>query len=175
MKIFLIGLPGSGKTTIGKQLATRLQLPFVDLDVAVEKSEKRTVKDIFSSQGENYFRKVESEVLKKWCSSETEFVMATGGGAPVFFDNMKIMNESGKTVFLDVPASEIATRILKTNLEERPLFARLGKDELKDKIEFLRSHRAPFYNRAQFVLIGNSISVSEICDRLEGESQRNHH
>src|SRR5579859_2734142 len=103
MKIFLIGLPGSGKTTMGKSLADALRLPFADLDVEIEKSEGLTVPQIFEKRGEDYFRAAESELLKKFTSSSGHFVMAAGGGAPCFNRNMTAMNQSGITVFLDVP------------------------------------------------------------------------
>jgi shikimate kinase len=153
-KYFLIGLPGSGKSTLGKQLANHLKIPFVDLDAEIEKSVGLSVREIFKKYGENFFRKQEAEVLTKWVEGEHEFVMATGGGAPVFFENMKLMNTSGHTIFLDVPTREITNRILNSNKEDRPLLASLAPDELKDKIEFLRSQRASFYTQAQTTLTG---------------------
>ena len=168
MKIFLIGLPGSGKTTIGRQLAEKLNLPFVDLDLEIEKLEGKTVQEIFAQKKENYFREVESKVLNNLCSSKVDFVMATGGGAPCFFDNMDAMNRSGKTIFLDVPASEIASRLQKTSLTERPLFSKLSSDQLKDKIEWLRSQRISFYKQAQVAIEGSSFSPEGIMSLLKG-------
>jgi len=168
MKIFLIGLPGSGKTTIGRQLAEKLNLPFVDLDLEIEKLEGKTVQEIFAKKKENYFREVESRVLNNLCSSQDDFVMATGGGAPCFFDNMDVMNHSGKTIFLDVPASEIASRLQKTSLTERPLFSKLSSDQLKDKIEWLRSQRISFYQQAQVAIEGSSFSPEGIMFLLKG-------
>ena len=161
MKIFLIGLPGSGKTTLGRQLSEKLNLSFVDLDLEIEKQEGKTVQEIFARKKENYFREMESKTLKSFCSSKSDFVMATGGGAPCFFDNMPIMNQSGKTIFLDVPASEIARRLQKTELIERPLFSKLSDDQLKDKIEWLRSQRISFYKQAGHV-ISNLVSLEEL-------------
>jgi shikimate kinase len=162
MKFFLIGLPGSGKTTLGKQLAEKLNLPFVDLDLEIEKLESKTVQEIFAQKKENYFREAESKLLKNFCSSKNDFVMATGGGAPCFFDNMNLMNQSGKTIFLDVSASEIAIRLQKTNLTERPLFSKLSSEQLKDKIEWLRSQRFSFYKQAKHIISSNSFSLEEI-------------
>ena len=99
MKIFLIGLPGSGKSTIGKSLALELSYPFIDLDLDIEKAEGRTIKQIFKQMHEGYFRQLESKALKKYCQSQDSFVMATGGGAPCFFDNMEQINQAGKSVF----------------------------------------------------------------------------
>jgi shikimate kinase len=166
MKIFLIGLPGCGKSTLGKQLADALYIPFIDLDQYIEKIEGAAVKDIFKSKGEAYFRLKESAALKHLSETEPKFVIATGGGAPVFHDNMKLMNEHGITIFLDVPAREIANRIQKTNMEERPLLARLAPDELKDQIEFLRSQRIGFYNQSTHKVSGDSIRVQDILRLL---------
>ncbi len=166
MKIFLIGMPGSGKTTTGKLLAEKLKLPFVDLDAEIEKSEGQPINQIFEKRKENYFREVESTVLKNFCSASESFVMSTGGGAPCFHDNMVQMNASGKTVFLDVPAKEIANRLEKTNLTERPLFAKLSAEQLKDKIEFLRSQRIVFYKQAKFVFEGSDLPVEMIFSKI---------
>lgn len=166
MKIFLVGLPGCGKSTLGKQLAEKLTLPFFDLDTEIEKSVGLPVKSIFKRYGESFFRKEESECLQRLREMSTGFVMATGGGTPVFFDNMAYMNKNGITVFLDVPATEIANRILKTSIEERPLFAGVHPEELKDQIEFLRSQRIPFYRQAQIHLTGEMIPLEEIVKEI---------
>src|SRR5258708_28773826 len=105
MKIFLIGLPGSGKTTLGKQLSEKLNLSFIDLDLEIEKLEGKTVQKIFAEKKESYFREVESQTLKNYSSAKTDFVMATGGGSPCFFDKMDVLNDSGKTIFLYGPAA----------------------------------------------------------------------
>src|SRR5258708_15000387 len=123
MKIFLLGLPGSGKTTIGKELAGLLRIPFVDLELEIEKSFKKKITEIFEKQGEGYFRELEAKQLRKWCSAPSGFVMATGGGTPCFYDNLKFINQTGKSIFLDVPAREIVKRIKKAELMERPLLA----------------------------------------------------
>ncbi len=166
MKIFLIGLPGCGKSTLGKQLSRKLNIPFIDLDVEIERSMDLPIKGIFKKFGEPSFRKTETAMLKNISVQREEFVMATGGGAPIFFDNMIFMNNQGRTIFIDVPAREIADRISRSNLEERPLLARLAPDELKDQIEFLRSQRINFYNQASIRVEGNSIRVEDVLGKL---------
>ena len=168
MKIFLIGLPGSGKTTLGKLLAGKLKLPFIDLDIEIEKSERQTINQIFEKRKENYFREVESAMLKKFSASSESFVMSTGGGAPCFHDNITLMNQSGKTIFLDIPVKEIADRLTNNNLAERPLLAKLNPEQLKDKIEFLRSQRIAFYKEANFIFEGTDISIEKIITEIKG-------
>lgn len=167
MKIFLLGLPGSGKTTLGKQLSEALRLPFVDLDFAIEQGAGEKITEIFKEKGEDYFRELESAELKKWCFDQEGFVMATGGGTPCFNDNMKWINESGKSIFLDVPARAIARRIKKAEMLERPLLASLRPEELKDYIEFLRSSRIPYYGQAHISLPGDSISLADLTAKLK--------
>ncbi|HWA35042.1 MAG TPA: shikimate kinase [Cyclobacteriaceae bacterium] len=169
MKIFLLGLPGCGKTTLGKELAEALHVPFVDLDAEIEKREEMPVREIFRTKKEEYFRRRESIELEQWCQSGRDFVMATGGGAPVFFDNIDKINGAGTSIFLDVSAKEIANRIMLTPLEERPLFANANRETLKDQIEFMRSQRLHFYNRAHLILTGDSISITEMIDKIRKE------
>ncbi|HZY80670.1 MAG TPA: shikimate kinase [Cyclobacteriaceae bacterium] len=166
MKVFLLGLPGSGKTTLGKKLASALQLPFVDLDKEIERTEGKPISEIFSEKKEDYFRKLESSQLKLWCAKPGDFVMATGGGAPCFFDNITVINQSGKSIFLDVPASEIVKRMSRAGVEKRPLLAAGGRDGLKDHIEFMRSNRISFYKQATYTFSGLAINVQEMVAAL---------
>ncbi|MCX8490647.1 MAG: shikimate kinase [Cyclobacteriaceae bacterium] len=166
MKIFLIGLPGSGKTTLAKELAATLKLPYVDLDVEIEKAEMKTIPQIFKDKKEPYFRKIESQLLKSLCQSDSSFVMATGGGAPCFHENMAAMNQFGTTIFLDVPTMEIARRIVLSKGEERPLLKSNGIDGLKDQIEFLRSQRFSFYKQARLTITGNQIDANKIAEKI---------
>ena len=167
MKIFLIGLPGSGKSTIGKELAKALNLAFVDLDAEIEAKEGMPVREIFSMKAEHYYRQVESASLKEWCAKPESYLMATGGGAPCFFSNMELINESGISVFLDTSVREIARRMMKSNLATRPLLASSSLDEVKDRIEFLRSHRMPFYRQAHITVSGDEITIPQILEQLK--------
>ncbi len=166
MKVYLIGLPGCGKSTIGRHLSKRLNIPFIDLDTAIEQRESMAVKDIFKRKGEEYFRQVESETLKRISMGLPDFIMATGGGTPLFFENMNFMNDFGSTIFLDLPTAVIAERILHADKEERPLLSQLEPDEVKEKIELLRSQRIQFYNQAMHRISADSISVEDVLTRV---------
>jgi shikimate kinase len=165
-KIFLIGLPGSGKTTIGKQLAERLKLSFVDLDKAIESTVGKKVEEIFKEKSEPGFRKLESEVLQQYCQQSEIFVMATGGGAPCFSDNIQVMKKSGTVIFLDVPPKTISDRIIH-EVAHRPILKHETPDSLKDRIEFLRSQRISFYKQAHHTISGDNISAITIARSLE--------
>jgi len=110
-KIFLVGLPGTGKTTLGKELATELNIPFFDLDEEIEKQAKQVIRSIFSEKGEDHFRQLEHDQLRRIIQESQSFVLSTGGGAPCFFDNMQMMNKSGTTIFINTPIHLIKQRI----------------------------------------------------------------
>jgi shikimate kinase len=166
MKVFLVGLPGSGKTSLGRMLAKALHVPFVDLDAEIERQDGRPVKGIFKEEGENRFREMEAAVLEKFCNAPTDFVMATGGGAPCYFNNMDAINRAGVSVFLDVPVRVIVERMMRSHLEDRPLLAAAGPDGLKEQIEFLRSHRLAYYQRASVTVAGDTITAEQVLKAL---------
>lgn len=168
MKIFLIGLPGCGKTTLGKKLADLLGQPFVDLDVEIVKGENQSVENIFSEKGESQFRILEKDYLMDWCQRSHDFVMATGGGTPCYFDNMNLINKSGVSVFLDVEAHEIADRMLKTELAKRPLLAGQDASTIVTRVESMRAQRIDFYNRAQLKVEGEEITAKKIANEILG-------
>ena len=166
MKVFLLGLPGSGKTTLGKALAAELPLAFVDLDLEIENAAGKTIKEIFSESGEQRFRELESWKLTEWCASGSDFIMATGGGTPCFADNLKRMNEAGVSIFLDVPVSEIVRRMESVSLIERPLLGSLLPAEVPAQLDRLRSQRLIFYQQAMITLSGENITPEEIKKHL---------
>ena len=156
MKIFLVGLMGSGKSYWTKQLAKKYKTGGYDLDYLIEVKEEKTIAEIFTEDGEDYFRKVESTVLK-WFAEKKTYVLATGGGAPCFFDNMDWMNKQGITIWLDEPLPVIAAR-LAPEKEHRPLIAKLSDSELLAFLEKQRESRLPFYSSAQIHLQDQTIT-----------------
>lgn len=139
-RLFLVGLPGSGKTTYGKQLAKKLKRPFIDLDDMIIESEKRSIKQVFEDSGESYFREVERRCLTDAIQNEQCFIMATGGGTPCFFDNLEVMNQEGLTIYLKTPIEVIQNRLQAD--ESRPLMR-------SNTIEQLYNKRKSWYEQAQ--------------------------
>ena len=142
-KIFLVGLPGAGKTTLGMELANDLGIPFVDLDLEIEKHTKNSIREIFSEKGESHFRQLEKYYLNNVINDLSTFVMATGGGTPCFYDNMEAMNLAGSTVFIDVPIETIKKR-----LEEDTTRPLMKKNTLEDLLE----NRIGWYDQASHTI-----------------------
>lgn len=150
-------MPGSGKTTLGKQLAAHLMLDFVDLDSEIEKSEQKAIPEIFQQKGEDHFRFTEARLLREWAGGPTSFVMATGGGAPCFLQGIETINEYGISIFLDVPVNVLIERV-KEN-KERPLLLAADEKMLKDKLENMRAKRLACYQRATIIVENPSLEI----------------
>ncbi len=158
MKVFLIGYMASGKSTLGKALAGALTLPFIDLDVEIERTAGVSITEIIDTKGELHFRKVESAVLKNLLEQNDTGVFALGGGTPVFYNHMDLLNAEGETIFLDVPVGELAKR-LEGDIK-RPLI-----QNKEDVAEFVAKHmfeRRAYYSQAKHRIAGPSISVEEL-------------
>lgn len=151
--IILVGMMSSGKSTLGKKLARMMGYRFLDLDKLIESREGMAISLIFSSKGEPYFRKLESEILKE-IQANRGIILASGGGTPCFFDNMQYINNLGISVFLDIPASDLAKRIENHGKDDRPILSGVSslELELKQKIE----QRMPFYSQAQLTVQGQT-------------------
>ena len=150
MKIYLIGFMGSGKTFVGKQLAQLLDYLFVDTDSLIENTEGVTVAQLFENKGETAFRKIESERLQglsKW----DNIIVATGGGAPCFHDNMTFINNSGITVYLKTNPQLLLERLM-PELEHRPLLRGRSEAELLAFIKTKVAEREAFYGQADLII-----------------------
>lgn len=162
-RIFLIGYMGAGKTTVGKDLAKRMGLSFIDLDCYIEARYHRTVGQIFAEKGEEAFRDIERRMLHEVAMFE-DVLISTGGGAPCFFDNMEFMNRTGKTVFLNVHP-DVLFRRLRIAKQQRPILQGKEDEELMDFIIQALEKRAPFYTQAQYIF-----NADELEDRWQIES-----
>lgn len=142
--VFLIGLPGVGKTTLGRALAERTGVTFVDLDEAVEADAGKSVAEIFATEGEAGFRARETAMLRRYADAAA--VVACGGGTPCQPGNMELMNTTGTSVWLQAPDELLAARILQQP-GQRPMFC-CGEAEVLPRLQALAERRRPFYARA---------------------------
>lgn len=146
MRIYLIGFMGSGKSNIGKKLAARLGYSFLDLDNLIENEQKLTIAEIFSEKGEEAFRTMERCALHQTFEMK-DVVVSTGGGAPVFFDNMEQMNEKGLCIYLKATPDVLISRLV-SNQHQRPLIAKLSQEDLQVYIEEQLEKRSLYYEKA---------------------------
>ena len=160
MRIYLIGYMGSGKSHLGRKFSKYLGMQFIDMDHYIEERNYKTIPQIFAEDGEAEFRKKERKALEE-LSEFTDTVIATGGGAPCFFDNIDLMNNSGKTIYLNIDPKILAFRLMKSKTE-RPLIEGKSKDELIEFIDESLKKRNEFYSKAKYQITRPSIKMDEL-------------
>jgi len=156
---------GSGKSYIGKGLATLLKMEYCDLDLKIEEKATLSISKIFEQFGQEHFRLLEQAALHDTLMLE-DTIISTGGGAPCFFDNVSWMNREGLTIYLDTPAELLAAR-LRSEMEHRPLLAHLSQDELVQFIEEKVESRRHFYEQAQIIWFQNHENQSDWSSLIE--------
>src|SRR5690606_27901716 len=166
LKVVLVGLPGSGKSTFGRQLALELRFPYLDLDHEIEEKYEMKIPEIFSSYGVGKFREWETETLAGLLQTESSFILATGGGAPCFNDNMELINRSAISVYLDVPLGSISNRLRVSKVQNRPMFQGLDQGEITLKLKSLLAERDFFYSQAKIKLSGEDFSAELLMYEL---------
>ncbi len=152
--LFLVGYMGSGKSTVGKQLARQLGWKFIDLDHQIELKYNQSVSEIFQSKGEIFYREAEREALKD-LSTKKDIVVATGGGCPVFHDNMDRMKRMGLTVFLKVHPGTLFHRIAPEK-QIRPLISSMPDVDIMEYIIETLKQRLPYYIAAHLTVNGDA-------------------
>jgi shikimate kinase len=167
MRIYLIGYMGSGKSTLGKKLAKHARLQFIDMDHYIEKRNCKTVPQIFAEEGEAEFRKKERNALEE-LSAFSDVVIATGGGAPCFFDNVDLMNRTGKTIYLNIDPKILADRLMKSKTE-RPLIKGKSEEELVAFIGENLTKRNEFYMQAHYQITQPNADLDEIMKMIDSK------
>lgn len=164
MLVYLVGYMGCGKSTIGRKLARRMEMDFIDMDSEITRVTGKTVGEVFAELGEDGFRLLEKDVLKD-ISGKEDAIVATGGGAPCFFDNMDVMNRSGLTIYFKMGPEKLAAR-LEYCKDKRPLIRDKSQEELVGFIAANLEKREPFYMRAKLIIDGDKVSDEYIANHI---------
>lgn len=155
--IFIVGFMGAGKTSLGKKLASRLQVPRLDTDLEIERSQALSINDIFRVKGEHCFRNLEQNLLKNL--PEESHIISCGGGFPCFHDQLLNMKKKGIVIFLNTKFEILYSRI-STSIK-RPIVNQKNKSEIKDLFESRK-----LYYQLSDIEIDNSLSLDEIILKI---------
>jgi len=160
--IILIGFMGSGKTSVGKVLSQLLKRGFIDMDEEIEKREGRKIKEIFEQNGEEYFRNLETNLLKE-LSKENDKVISTGGGIIVKKENIELLKNTGTVVFLHTEQEQLIKNL--RNSQNRPL---IDVENFEDKVaELLEQREAIYLNTADMIIQTSNKSIENIAEEIK--------
>ena len=165
MRVILVGFPGCGKSSVGKKLAAKSGLRFVDLDEAFEEEYHITIPDFFQKYNETAFRSCERKVLINKLQ-EDDIVLSSGGGTPCFSDNMQLMKDSGIVVYIKMAPASLFDRLSHTK-RPRPLVQNKTHEELQQYIDNTLPLREPVYQQAHLTVKGESIDIDGLCRELK--------
>jgi len=160
VNIILTGFMGTGKTLVGKELAKGLKMSYLDTDELIEKREKAKICRIFQEKGEDYFRRVETKIIKE-VSSLDRCVISTGGGAILKKENLAALKRKGVIICLSANPEVILKRTSKS--QNRPL---LKSKDPKSAVEDLLSQRRSFYEKADFEVDTSELTTSEVVEKI---------
>ena len=168
MNIILLGYMASGKSTVGRLLATSINFEFIDLDEYIEGKEGISVSEIFETNGEIYFRKKEHNCLKEILSKKDKYVLSLGGGTPCYAGNMELIKSSGKTIsfYLKASVNELVGRLINEK-DQRPLVTRFNNED--ELTEFIGKHlfeRNHFYNQSDHQILIDGKSKEKVVEEI---------
>lgn len=162
---------GAGKSTVGKRLANKLGLGFVDLDDAFEARYRYSIPRFFDQFGEERFRDFEKQCLIDIIDNEDDVVISTGGGTACFHDNISVMNKNGITVYLKMHPRSLAHRLNRAR-RPRPIVRDVNDDEMMEFVEEQLAEREPFYAQSYITVKGESLDLEELVDMLKDRKTR---
>jgi shikimate kinase len=166
MRIYIIGYMGAGKSTVGKRLAAKLGIDFIDLDDAFESKFRYSIPRFFDQFGENRFRELEHQCLKEITLENEAAVISTGGGTACFYDNLELMNTSGTSIYLKLDPKSLSHRL--TNARRlRPIIRDIPNEEMQSFVEGQLAEREPFYERADITVKGESLDMEALVKALD--------
>jgi len=163
---------GSGKTTLGKKLASLMKLPFIDLDHYIETKEQNTISGLFEKKGEAAFRKIESVCLEEILQQKNRTVISLGGGTICFHSNLEKVKKSGTLIYVDLPPKVLVERI-KNGKTKRPLFKNVAEQNMLEFVEQKLEERKSFYNQAHIIVNGLNLTPQHLYQTIIGSVQKN--
>ncbi len=169
MRVFLIGFMASGKSSAGKKLAKKIGLPFIDLDDYIEEKYNTTIRLLIYDRGMDKFREIEKQSLETLINKNENILISTGGGTPCYFDNMKLMNETGVTIYLEVEISTLVDRLMHAK-KDRPLIWGKSREDLTVYAKYLLGKRKSDYQRAKHTIGGKDLKINSLVNLLEIKS-----
>mgnify|MGYP001270955694 FL=1 len=169
MKIILLGYMGCGKTFYAKKLSKIINLPFIDLDSFIEDKEKKSINKIMHEKGESYFREIENNNLNQILNRNNNFIFATGGGTPCFFNNLDLLNEFGLTIYLRKKPEKLYNFLIKNNCD-RPVF-----NSFKTIEDFFNNfnYREKFYLKSKVTIDCDNLSNIQILTKINNHYNEN--
>jgi shikimate kinase len=163
--ICLVGMPGSGKTTIGEHLSTLIGIPFIDTDKLIEDHFNLSVYQIFKQKGEDEFRYMESQIFKQVLSID-KTIIATGGGLPAYNDNMDLIKKHSFSVYLKIELHQLLNRLFKSNeYKKRPLLAENEGSLTEKRLFAMYEKREPYYLKSDIVIDSN-LDIDSCCNLI---------
>lgn len=159
-KLIFVGMPGAGKTTIGDAISKETGWEFIDTDKYIESEEGSSIVTIFKEKGEVYFRDLEKMILKDF-EDKSNIVISTGGGLPIYNNNIEKLNLLGLTIFLSTPIKELVERIKRDN--KRPL---ISQNNIKVELEALLKDRIDIYKKATIIIDCESKNKYDIINEV---------
>ncbi len=165
MHLFIIGYMGSGKTTLGKRIAHAFGMPFIDLDYYFEASFRTSIPLFFERYGEPAFREIERQLLIEVSTRVDHSIVSTGGGTPCHFENLQLMKQRGRVVYLKLSAAMLASRLYHSPLRyKRPILKGLDKEQMLRKIQDQLLEREKFYNQADLIIETKHLNTTELLE-----------
>jgi XRE family aerobic/anaerobic benzoate catabolism transcriptional regulator len=161
-RVALLGLRGAGKTAIGRRLATRLGVPFFELDGLVEEAAGLSLADVFRVHGEDYYRRLEADALRRWLAEHARGVLATGGGIVGNDEAFRMLREHTTTVWVRARPEDHWNRVVRQG-DRRPM---AGRPAAQEELRRILESRRPLYARARFQIDTSGLNVAECVRRL---------
>ncbi len=163
--LFLIGMPGCGKTHWAQQIAQEYQLERCDTDQIIQSKEGTIIPEIFDKKGEAYFRQKEQEAIRQIIAEKTKAVVSLGGGAPCFHDNIKLMKNAGTVIYLKASIDTLFEQIRK-EISDRPLLKEHA-DDLRLRLQTMLAARRQFYEQAHHIFEVEGLSLATFAPILK--------